>query len=244
MSSSSPQQNRGLKRKKPPTFQHLPVQRAKKLKRSWVQVQKIKSKWKAQKRKEGLVASRYQLERSVGVGADEPNDRESGEDPTDEEENELPSGPSDRSAGRAAHQQSGDEAADSDSESEGSSADEKTGTFNAKSASPKGSNLPKSARSGTQRSVDEQPSLRDLQRMAYSRASLHTQNSDPLHRHRGFAPSRGRGGRGGDRGGGRGGSRGSEPRGRGGIQRGRGRGQPDMGLRMKAILEKIKQDFT
>ncbi|OBZ75899.1 hypothetical protein A0H81_04250 [Grifola frondosa] len=54
--------NEGTKRKKPPTFQHLPVERVKKLKRSWVDVQKIKSKWKAQKRKEGLVTPRRQLD--------------------------------------------------------------------------------------------------------------------------------------------------------------------------------------
>ncbi|PSR74120.1 hypothetical protein PHLCEN_2v10076 [Hermanssonia centrifuga] len=45
----------GTKRKKPPTFQHLPINRAKKLKQSWVESQKIKSKWKAEKRKEGFV---------------------------------------------------------------------------------------------------------------------------------------------------------------------------------------------
>ena len=35
-------------------------------------------------------------------------------------------------------------------------------------------------------------------------------------------------------------------RGRGGqgLQRGRGRGQPDMRLRMNAMLEKIKRDFA
>ncbi|TFK54947.1 hypothetical protein OE88DRAFT_1642238 [Heliocybe sulcata] len=39
------------KRKQPPTFQHLPADRAKKLKKRWVETQKIKSKWKAEKRK-------------------------------------------------------------------------------------------------------------------------------------------------------------------------------------------------
>ncbi|EPQ58179.1 hypothetical protein GLOTRDRAFT_91673 [Gloeophyllum trabeum ATCC 11539] len=39
------------KRKRPPTFQHLPENRAKKLKKAWVETQKIKSKWKAEKRK-------------------------------------------------------------------------------------------------------------------------------------------------------------------------------------------------
>ncbi|KAJ3735460.1 hypothetical protein DFJ43DRAFT_991543 [Lentinula guzmanii] len=63
--------------------------------------------------------------------------------------------------------------------------------------------------------------LRDLTRTAYSRETLHTYKSDPLNR-RGTA----NGGRG---------------NGRGGI---RGRGQPNMKLRMGAMLEKIKRDFT
>ncbi|KAM5532040.1 hypothetical protein V8D89_014291 [Ganoderma adspersum] len=116
MSSSSSQRNQDLKRKKPPTFQHLPAQRAKKLKQSWVEVQKIKSKWKAQKRKEGLVASRHQLQRRVGTDADELEDRELGGDPEDNEENERASGSSDGSLGGAASAKSGDEAVDSESE--------------------------------------------------------------------------------------------------------------------------------
>lgn len=71
--------------------------------------------------------------------------------------------------------------------------------------------------------------LRDLTREAYSRSSLHTYKSDPLHRGRG-----------------------------GGYQRahgvatvnppirevGRGRGQPNMKLRMGAMLEKIKREYS
>ncbi len=53
---------------------------AKKLKQSWVDVQKIKSKWKAQKRKEGLPASRVQLMRE----ADEKAGRESSEEADDQ----------------------------------------------------------------------------------------------------------------------------------------------------------------
>ncbi|KAF7304613.1 hypothetical protein MKEN_01175200 [Mycena kentingensis (nom. inval.)] len=39
------------KRKRPPSFAHHPANRAKKLKSQWVNSQKIKSKWKADKRK-------------------------------------------------------------------------------------------------------------------------------------------------------------------------------------------------
>jgi len=42
------------KKKKPPTFHFLPKTRAKRLKKSWVQDHKIRSKWKAQKRRDGL----------------------------------------------------------------------------------------------------------------------------------------------------------------------------------------------
>ncbi|KAG2158343.1 uncharacterized protein EDB93DRAFT_1246191 [Suillus bovinus] len=45
----------GTKRKKPPTFGHLPFNRAKKLKQSWVESTKIKSQWKAQKKREGVL---------------------------------------------------------------------------------------------------------------------------------------------------------------------------------------------
>ncbi|KAI0362176.1 hypothetical protein OH77DRAFT_1441466 [Trametes cingulata] len=176
MAPGQQQQERGVKRKKPPTFQHLPAERAKKLKRSWVEVQKIKSKWKAQKRKEGLAASRPQLEHMVDARegeADDESDESQGEEGTSHSSN---------------------------AESE--------------SVPPE--------------KAQEKPSLRELQKMAYSKASLHNHKSHPLNRHKGPATSRGRGG----------GTRGS-PRGRG-----RGRGQPDMGLRMKAMLEKIKQDFT
>ncbi|KAJ7740742.1 hypothetical protein DFH07DRAFT_751563 [Mycena maculata] len=43
------------KRKRPPSFDHFPPNRAKKLKQAWVQNTKLKSKWKAEKRKSGLV---------------------------------------------------------------------------------------------------------------------------------------------------------------------------------------------
>ncbi|KAF8559831.1 hypothetical protein OG21DRAFT_495072 [Imleria badia] len=42
------------KKKKPPTFQYLPKTRANRLKKSWIEDHKIRSKWKAQKRREGL----------------------------------------------------------------------------------------------------------------------------------------------------------------------------------------------
>ncbi len=79
----------------------------------------------------------------------------------------------------------------------------------------------------------EKPSLRELNNLAYSRSSLHNHKSNSSNRHQSTSgppqKSRGRGAssyRGGERG------------------RGRGRGQPDMRLRMNAMLEKIKRDFA
>jgi len=71
----------------------------------------------------------------------------------------------------------------------------------------------------------EPPSLRELKREAYSQSTLHTFKSDPLKRR--------------DQGKMVGGSRG---RGNGFSER--GKGQPNMKLRMNVMLEKIKQDFA
>ncbi|KAI0636910.1 hypothetical protein C8Q77DRAFT_533559 [Trametes polyzona] len=217
MPPSQDQQQRGVKRKKPPTFQHLPAD-PKKLKRSWVEVQKIKSKWKAQKRKEGLVGSRSQLEDLV----DAPEDR------ADEHDDEQPDDAVSRSSeADSASEESEEESEDGESEDE--SADEAPSTSKSRtgrSHPPTAKNPKRRAREETQ----EKPSLRELQRQAYSKASLHNHKSRPLNRHKGPATSAGRGGGrgGGDR----------------GAPRGRGRGQPDMGLRMKAMLEKIKQNMS
>jgi len=89
---------------------------------------------------------------------------------------------------------------------------------------------PARARRGQSKAEEEDPaeSLRELGRQAYASSSLHHHKADPLgkrrqqgHQHRGGAVGRGRG-----RGAGR--------------SVGRGGGQPDMGLRMKHLVEQIK----
>lgn len=166
-----------LKRKRPPTFQHYPVNRAKQLKKNWVENVKIKSKWKAEKRKDGI---------TTDVRGEEPTDSE-----RDEEEEKSESPPSE--------------------------------------APQIHKSRPNLKSSKEQEAVTEPPavSLRELTREAYSRSSLHTFKADPLKRRRG-APDRGRGG----------------TRGRGSDQRRGGQGQPNMKLRMNAMLEKIKQDYA
>ncbi|KAI0647107.1 hypothetical protein C8Q79DRAFT_925732 [Trametes meyenii] len=214
------QQDRGVKRKKPPTFQHLPADRAKKLKRSWVEVQKIKSKWKAQKRKEGLIAPRSQLEQ---IGGAAEGEREQ----SDNEENEevMPASRAKSTTGGNSKEDRGDE------KSEDESADEAPSTSKPSPGHHGRFHLQRQ-RTSAQEKKEEQPSWRELQRMAYSKSSLHNHKSRPLNnRHKGPASA-----------GGLNDGRGSSSH-RGAL-RGRGRGQPDMGLRMKAMLEKIKQDLS
>jgi hypothetical protein len=79
------------------------------------------------------------------------------------------------------------------------------------------------------------PSLRELQKQAYSPATLHHYKSRPLHHTKGHMAPRGtrtpESSRKRDVGGG---SRNPSRRG----------GQPDMRLRMSAMLEKIKRDYS
>jgi len=63
---------------------------------------------------------------------------------------------------------------------------------------------------------DDGPDLREMTKQAFSRSSLHTYKSDPLHRRRGHDKQNGKKGRG---------------------------GQPNMKLRMGVMLEKIKRDL-
>ncbi|KAE9400747.1 hypothetical protein BT96DRAFT_956740 [Gymnopus androsaceus JB14] len=154
----------GHKKKKPPTFNHYPVARAKSLKKSWVEKTKIKSKWKAERRKLGLPS------RSLPETNDEvPEDEEAA---VEEEPSPKPH--------------------------------------------PKATHPDTPSTSTSQPKEHVTPDLRELTRKAYSRETLHTYKSDPLNQRRGT--SRGRGTR--------------------------GRGQPNMKLRMGAMLEKIKRDFT
>lgn len=187
---------------------------AKKLKKLWVEKQKIKSKWKAQKRKEGIVTRRDDI---TTTSTSQPEE-----------------------AG-----------ADNESEDDENVEDPHTNSTPVPESEPELTPAPPPKRKKLSKGADEveeepeKPSLRELQRQAYSPASLHHYKSDPLHRHRGrgggsFGNRGGRGG-GSDRGRGSRGGRGSNGRGQ---SRGRGRGQPDMRLRMSAMLEKIKHDMS
>lgn len=155
--------------------------KAKKLKATWVANTKIKSKWKAQKRKEDAISA-------------ETNDEafESGEREDSDSEPEPPAEP------KAPHP------------------GPDQGTSQKRRSEEPGLQAPSN------------PSLRDLTREAYSRSSLHTFKT-------------GLGQRGGPRGTPHTRRRGNE--GRGNPRGETGRGQPNMKLRINAMLEKIKQDF-
>ncbi|KAI5899844.1 uncharacterized protein SCHCODRAFT_02021706 [Schizophyllum commune H4-8] len=81
-----------LKRKRPPTFVHLPAQKAQKLRRDWIETQKLKSKWRAQKRREGLVKPRTGEDDEGGAHADEDWDEEQGKEDADDAREERHGG--------------------------------------------------------------------------------------------------------------------------------------------------------
>ncbi|KAI0273548.1 hypothetical protein BC834DRAFT_966060 [Gloeopeniophorella convolvens] len=181
MTPSAPTSNK----RKPPTFRHLPQERAKKLKEAWVAKQKIKSKWKAQKRKEGIVTQR-DPQPDVAENDDE------GTDAAEESPEEEP-----------------------------------------KPAAPPRREQPQDEQAAP--TTSDKPSLRELQRQAYSRASLHHFKAQPLRHSKKHGADRGAEAVGqAQRGAGRGAACG----------RGRGGGQPNMSLRMSAMLEKIKRDYS
>ncbi|KAI0093871.1 hypothetical protein BDY19DRAFT_281000 [Irpex rosettiformis] len=224
----------GQKKRKPPTFQHLPLNRAKKLKQSWVEVQKIKSKWKAQKRKEGIVTSRpTQPQAEEGRSEDQDHSEDDISDgPASAQEEEYGSG-----AGGVEDSGSGNENEESESDEnmgipEAIPSRQQTAIRGERGSRGRRENVRGRTRGGSSRQharhVQEDEtklSLRELQNQAYSRSSLHNFKSGSHKQHSGGA--RGFNGRGRRRGGG-----------------GHGRGQPDMRLRMNAMLEKIKRDYV
>jgi len=184
-------------KRKPPTFRHLPQERAKKLKKEWVIKQKIKSKWKSQKRREGIVSRP-----DTSTQIPQPSS------PREEQ---------DVSTDDARIDEDGDEV-------QQSSDDEPTPSSSVQQNEQKPRKQKKDARSiGS--------SLRDLQRQAHSPASLHHYKSRPLHQTKNRAAS----------------NEVSIRRRENSIvapKRGRGGGQPNMRLRMTAMLEKIRRDCS
>ncbi|KAL1748068.1 hypothetical protein HDZ31DRAFT_60602 [Schizophyllum fasciatum] len=248
------------KRKRPPTFVHLPANKAQKLRRDWIETRKLKSKWRAQKRREGLVKPRSDRE-SDGeerTAAADPHD-----DGQDDDEGEDSSGHDSENS-----DEEGQDGDNLDKEREDappqtlSHALRRSRGHLLKTARGRGQEHLAQAPSRGQSSRGQKPSRgQHLSRDHHpSRASTHrphpdeppapeptlreraraAYHPDALHTHkagrggRGGGGETGRGGRGGERG------RGGEWR-RGGRS---GRGQPNMALRMEVMLEKIKRDYA
>ena len=193
-----------------------------------MQKTKIKSQWKAQKRKEGLVSSRPPGERDR---LDEEKGEEGNDDADDEKEFEAEKPESPRTS--SFHKGKGK---DIPRTILSVSPSGKDGKHRRKYNDIEKQNDDSGASNSSQiQSKEQAQSLRELTSKAYSPSSLHHYKSDPLHRRkdavkgyhansdaRGTNAGRGRGGRDGK-------SRG---------------GQPDMKLRMSAMLAKIQRDLT
>jgi hypothetical protein len=179
------------------------VDRAKKLKKAWVEKNKIKSKWKAQKKKEHLATS-SKLDLPV----------------YDEEEK----GQDDRDDVQLAVEISGEQPRPHLHPSRAHIHPEPP-FKHSKARIPNVASTKKQKVSREDSQAMEVPSLRELKREAYSQSALHTLKSDPLKK-------REQGKRGG----------GSRGRGNGFVEK--GRGQPNMKLRMNVMLEKIKQNLV
>jgi hypothetical protein len=167
--------------------------------------QKIKSKWKAQKRRDGIVTQRDALSRQHTLDVLQQTRKstavcEERSVPTDKAESD-----------------------ENDGERQHSPSDEKVLT------APVQKNEQRT-RIQRQNAPGNGPSLRELQKQAYSPASLHHFKSRSLHRPKSRKTTRS-----------------AEVSGsfqKGGVCRSRGGGQPDMRLRMSAMLEKIKHDYS
>ncbi len=215
-------------KRNPPSFHHLPQVRgqynvshaafvimaaqrlpvAKKLKKVWIAKQKTKSKWKAQKRREGIVTQRDALSRAATLSG--PHIASQSSVSHQEQDTPVDEGESD---------QNGDV-----EESQNSSEDE-----------------PPLTKSGQKLHGQEDGSTgagpSEPQKQAYSRATLHHYKSRPLHHSKGrMAPHATD-------------TRIPKSSRKGGVETGlrnpsRRGGQPDMRLRMSAMLEKIKRDYS
>lgn len=209
---------------------------AKKLKQSWVQSQKIKSKWKAQKHRDGLITGSRTMplpERDGKVVGASGSEEES-QDGSGSECGDAASKPAAQDNSVESDVESGSEDADEREDEEPKPEQRlppsRRGAASRGQQNFRGRGLRSKSGStrgdGGESQAEEKLSLREMQNQAYSRSSLHTFKSHSLHKTRGsdrMGPGRGRGR---------------------GFQEARGRGQPDMRLRMNAMLEKIKRDFT
>lgn len=201
---------------------------AKALKKAWVEKQKIKSKWKAEKRKEGL-SSRSRIEIPEYSDQEDLNNDQQKDASVDIVDDETQTVASSSHIAEREREPRKPHLHPSRAHLHPSQPVKRSSSAKSKSDPParpaKRPKLSKDAEA-EHTAKSEQPSLRDLTREAYSRSTLHTFKSDPLKKKRVFSERSGQAA---------GGRR---------HQGVTGRGQPNMKLRMNAMLQKIKQDFA
>ncbi|KAF9533451.1 hypothetical protein CPB83DRAFT_889957 [Crepidotus variabilis] len=185
------------------------IEASKKFKKAWIEKAKIKSQWKAQKKKEGL-AERSKLDIPVYDEQDDSDD--------ESEEGQGPLAPSPspppwaleedvRESQLRASNENQPHRARSDHKGKATRRDERQDPAKKRKVQSEGEG-------GHEKR--EGDNVRELMREAYSIESLHTFKADPLKRRTATGRQRGE----------------------------KGRGQPNMKLRMNAMLAKIKQDYT
>ncbi|CAE7227137.1 unnamed protein product [Rhizoctonia solani] len=195
---------------------HLDPHRARKLKKEWIATQKLKAKYRAEKRRTRAKTPEEAESDEADSNAGEHNDTAKAHSPDTASPSNL---------GLSA-------------ESDATTRSPATDTLRSTHSKPRSSkSKPVISKHNPKTVPDEDspkkdvPSLRELTREAYSPASLHTFKSHPLRRHgknnaraqMNPYPSRP----------GTNGQRGAPPT--------RGRGQPNMAKRMGVLLEKIKR---
>ncbi|KAH7103893.1 hypothetical protein BKA62DRAFT_768278 [Auriculariales sp. MPI-PUGE-AT-0066] len=160
MSGSDPALVLDRKRKRPPTFVHLPQDRAKKLKREWVETKKIKAQWRIEKKRMGAATparADEDAEDEEWQGITLPND-----DAADNED-----GPS------GIEQQDSDDGA------------EQPVSAPAPQQKTRHDIRPQPSSKRNMKERERAEKLRQLGREAYASSSLHHFRSDPLGRRRG-----------------------------------------------------------
>ena len=218
----------------------------------WIEKQKIKSSWRAQKRREGLGLAR-QPQREEESGSD-PDGDEADDEADDDGDDGIVSAEMDNDIAQKAEQSISDNgrpdtsptrqkqgtvnkstkhwSKDSDSDARHPSRRRQRQRPLASDSEPKkhqnDNDSSASTTAQTRTKQDDGPSVRELFKRAYAPAALHTFKADPLHRRKGGTPHSQATGT-------------EKPTGRTQQQRG---GQPNMKLRMEAMLAKIKRDYT
>ncbi|KAG8799199.1 hypothetical protein FRC19_006595 [Serendipita sp. 401] len=215
MDSSKGNQSRPRpsKGRKPPKFVHLHPKQAIKAKQAWVQKVKLRSEWAKQKRQLGLGGG--------GVGASREDEEDEGI-----EEN-IRASPGDDGKYKVSLKRRNDVVYEQEElmNSRPTKRPRHQSPTRERMSSHKQTEKPLVNPILSEEAKAQREKVRELTRQAYSKESLHTFKSDPLRRKRS-----------------RNDPTGNTNQKQFGSKGEKGRGQPNMKLRMNALLEKIKVD--